>query len=286
MNRGQADDSQPFARESMRNPKVSIGMPVYNGSSLIRGALDSLLSQTFEDFDLIISDNASTDETEQICREYESHDPRIHYIKLPKNLGPAANFKSVLSKASGEYFMWAAHDDRWKSDCLELWVRVLDENPSVGLVFSGVKCFNHLTGDSFSYVPGFSASRHKMIRILFRLCQGCSALIYGLHRTRLIRSINLMEFDFFDVYLSLWYELNSSIRVVPVSLFISGTYGDRMPYSISGIKISDRDYLRSAYDLFMRHFSFPEGLLLFVFLWFQSKLTLIALSSQERRLIA
>jgi glycosyltransferase involved in cell wall biosynthesis len=92
-------------------PKVSIGMPVYNGEKYIREALDSLLAQTFTDFELIISDNASTDRTEAICLEYAKNDSRIRYVRQDENKGMDANSKFVLDEARGEYFMWAAHDD-------------------------------------------------------------------------------------------------------------------------------------------------------------------------------
>ncbi|MCT7961886.1 glycosyltransferase family 2 protein [Laspinema sp. D1] len=102
----------------MTTPKVSIGMPVYNGEPFIREALDSLLAQTFTDFELIISDNASTDGTEAICQEYAAKDKRIRYIRQTENRGAAANFQFVLDEAVGEYFMWAAHDDTWTKDYL------------------------------------------------------------------------------------------------------------------------------------------------------------------------
>jgi len=100
----------------MTNPKnqiptVSIGMPVYNGEKHIREALDSLLAQTYTDFELIISDNASTDATSEICKEYASRDNRIRYIRQPKNQGAPFNFHFVLKESKGKYFMWAAHDD-------------------------------------------------------------------------------------------------------------------------------------------------------------------------------
>lgn len=94
-------------------PFVSIGMPVYNGERYIREALNSLLNQTFADFELIISDNASTDATEEICKKYATKDSRIRYIRQPANRGASSNFKFVLDEARGEYFMWAAADDVW-----------------------------------------------------------------------------------------------------------------------------------------------------------------------------
>lgn len=100
-------------------PRVSIGMPVFNGADTIRPALDSLLGQTFQDFELVISDNASEDGTEDLCREYANHDDRIRYVRQPYNIGAAANFAFVLHKARGEYFMWAAADDTRSPDYLE-----------------------------------------------------------------------------------------------------------------------------------------------------------------------
>lgn len=92
-------------------PKISIGLPVYNGEAFIDLTLDSILSQSFEDFELIISDNASTDTTEKICREYAAKDKRVKYIRQKENLGGVYNFKYVLDKSVGKYFMWIAADD-------------------------------------------------------------------------------------------------------------------------------------------------------------------------------
>ncbi len=103
-----------------RTPAVSIGMPVYNGAGFIRDALDSLLAQTFTDFELIISDNASTDDTQAICAAYAARDPRIRYIRQPRNQGGVPNFLYVLQQARGDYFMWAAHDDIWAPDWLDV----------------------------------------------------------------------------------------------------------------------------------------------------------------------
>jgi len=118
----------------MKGPKVSVGMPVFNGEKFIREALDSLLAQTFTDFELIISDNASTDKTEAICRKYAIKDKRIRYVRQSKNRGGVNNFKWVLDAAVGEYFMWAACDDKWsKTYLLDATTILLNEN--VGFVF-------------------------------------------------------------------------------------------------------------------------------------------------------
>ena len=95
-------------------------MPVYNGERFIRKAIESLLAQTIAEFELIISDNASTDGTEAICRDYAKRDARIRYVRQSVNQGAVANFKFVLEQSAGLYFMWAAADDYWSSNWLEV----------------------------------------------------------------------------------------------------------------------------------------------------------------------
>jgi len=97
-------------------PEVSIGMPVFNGGDTIAKALDSLLSQTFADFELLISDNASTDNTDEICKRYAQKDKRIIYVRQPENMGIGYNFLYVLKQSRGKYFMWAPVDDIWAPD--------------------------------------------------------------------------------------------------------------------------------------------------------------------------
>jgi len=120
---------------SDHKPRVSIGLPVYNGENFLKEALDSILNQTFEDFELIISDNASTDRTEEICREYLAKDSRIRYYRNSQNLGAAGNYNRVFDLSRGEYFKWAAHDDVCAPEYLECCVEVLEQNPSVVLCY-------------------------------------------------------------------------------------------------------------------------------------------------------
>lgn len=112
-------------------PRVSLGMPVYNGENFIQQALDSILAQTFEDFELIISDNASTDRTEEICRAYAAKDRRIRYYRNEHNLGAGPNYNRVFELSNGQYFKWVAHDDLLTPDYVEKCVAVLDPDPSV-----------------------------------------------------------------------------------------------------------------------------------------------------------
>lgn len=112
-------------------PRVSIAIPVYNGENYLAEAIDSLLAQTFEDFELIISDNASTDRTPDVCREYAARDPRIRCFREDENRGMAWNFRRVFDVSRGQYFKWSAHDDVVDPTFLARTVEVLDRDPSV-----------------------------------------------------------------------------------------------------------------------------------------------------------
>ncbi|MCF6324133.1 MAG: glycosyltransferase family 2 protein [Gammaproteobacteria bacterium] len=110
-------------------------MPVYNGESYIRKALDALLGQTYTDFELVISDNLSTDSTWAICSEYAARDSRIKIFRQPENMGAMGNFQFVLGEARRKYFMWAACDDVWDKDFISECVACLDEDAQATMVF-------------------------------------------------------------------------------------------------------------------------------------------------------
>ncbi len=120
----------------MGEPCVSIGLPVYNGEEYLRVALDSLLEQTYPDFEVIVSDNASDDATESICRDYVARDPRLRYSRLETNQGVVVNSNRVFEMARGRYFRWASHDDFTAKDHLGLCVRALERNPDAVLSYT------------------------------------------------------------------------------------------------------------------------------------------------------
>jgi glycosyltransferase involved in cell wall biosynthesis len=116
-------------------PHVSIGIPVYNGGKFFRETLDSFLAQTFSDFELVIADNASTDETEDIAREYAARDRRVRYFRNTSNIGLSRNHNRVFELSCGEYFKWAPADDICCPTYIERCVEVLDRNSDVVLVY-------------------------------------------------------------------------------------------------------------------------------------------------------
>jgi glycosyltransferase involved in cell wall biosynthesis len=111
-------------------------MPVFNGEKYIKQAIDSILAQTYRDFELIISDNASSDRTQQICCAYAAEDCRVRYYRNEKNLGAPKNFNRAFELSSGEYFKWAAYDDVLAPEFLQKCVNILDKDPSIVLCHS------------------------------------------------------------------------------------------------------------------------------------------------------
>lgn len=121
----------------MKNePLVSIGLFTYNGAKTIRRAIDALLSQTYRRFELIISDNDSSDETPDICKEYAARDPRIRYIRQDKKITAGENQIAVCNEAKGDYFMWAADDDWWAPEFIEILVNGLESHPKHNIAMS------------------------------------------------------------------------------------------------------------------------------------------------------
>jgi glycosyltransferase involved in cell wall biosynthesis len=114
-------------------PRVSIGVPVYNGEQYIRHTLDCLLAQTCRDIEIIVTDNGSTDSTPRIVKDYAARDARIRFVSNGSNLGPARNYNRCLELARGEYFKWNPADDVCAADFVEKCVNVLDADPSVVL---------------------------------------------------------------------------------------------------------------------------------------------------------
>ena len=97
--------------DEIQAPRVSIGLPVYNGANWLPETIDSILGQTYSNFELVISDNASTDTTQEVCEGYALRDARVRYERLPENLGAAFNYNRVFERSVAPYFKWAGHDD-------------------------------------------------------------------------------------------------------------------------------------------------------------------------------
>ncbi|MFH1841801.1 MAG: glycosyltransferase family 2 protein [bacterium] len=117
-------------------PRLSIGLPVYNGEAFVGDAIRSLLDQTFTDFELIISDNCSTDRTVEIVQAFAEQDPRVRIHRNETNLGAARNFNLVFELATAEFFKWAAADDICQPAYLARCIDMLDSDPDIVLCHS------------------------------------------------------------------------------------------------------------------------------------------------------
>lgn len=169
-------------------PRLSIGLPVYNGEKYLAGALDALLGQSYEDFELIISDNASTDGTAGICRRYEKQDSRVRYVRQPRNIGLVPNHNFVVGLARGELFRWAAYDDLCARDLLKRCVDALDENPQAVLAQSWSVIIDPSgTPTKLIKLPEATASPRATERFRSMLFDAKRDYIYGIVRTDVLR---------------------------------------------------------------------------------------------------
>ncbi len=122
-----------------KNPEITLGLLVYNGDRYVAQTIESLLSQTYGDFELVISDNASTDGTEELCRSFAGRDKRISYIRQSQNIGAMRNFNYLASLAESRYFKWCAADDLLEPTFLASCIEFLESNPAYVLCHSSTK---------------------------------------------------------------------------------------------------------------------------------------------------
>jgi len=170
-------------------PLVSIGLPVFNAEHYLDQCVGSILAQTYRNFELIISDNASADATESICRRYAESDSRVRYYRNPRNRGATFNFRQVVTFSSGKYFLWAAHDDMFAPEYVERCISVLEDNPGVVLCYSKSIEIDEqgqsVEGKEQTLVAD-SANVRQRFRELIRMDHNCQAM-FGVMRTSVLK---------------------------------------------------------------------------------------------------
>jgi glycosyltransferase involved in cell wall biosynthesis len=186
--------AKAISHEWLPAPTVSIGIPVCNGASYISEAISSILGQTYGDFELIVSDNASTDRTEEICRSFAAADRRVRYFRQERNKGAAWNFNFVFEVSKGKYFKWAAHDDIVKPTFLEKSVSVIEADDQCVLVYPAT-LFIDGAGRETERDVGFMASDSADPVERFRTWMApgirrCNP-VYGLMRSDMIRKTSM-----------------------------------------------------------------------------------------------
>ena len=221
-------------------PRVSIGLPIYNAERYLEEAIDSILAQTYTDFELIISDNASTDRTQEICKVYAQRDPRIRYHRNEKNLGGAPNHNLVFRLARGEYFKWAAYDDKIAPDFLLKCVAVLDKNPDVVLCMSMTDLIDehgkHVSPIYYEVDADFPDPTKRFRNFL--LYNLSANFFYGLIRANGMAQTSLHgNFTSADLVLQAELALYGRFNVVPEYLFLRRDHPEQ---STKGVWRSER----------------------------------------------
>ncbi len=204
-------------------PRISVGIPVYNGEAYLPAALDALLAQDVEDFEIIISDNASTDGTEAICRAYAARDPRIRYYRSDENRGAAWNFNEVVRLARGEYFRWACHDDLCEPEHLRRCVALLDMSPpSVILAYARTLLIDesgHTIGVSNDDLDTQGLPPHRRFQVVAQRLRYANVL-FGVHRRDALLQTELIgPYESSDYVLLAHLSLLGEFAEVPAYLF-------------------------------------------------------------------
>lgn len=243
---------------------MSIGLPVYNGDKYLRLALDSLLAQDYENFELIICDNASEDVSADICAQYARQDPRIRFHRNKTNIGAARNFNRVFQLSSGKYFMWASHDDLWEPSYVTKCVKHLEQDDNLVLCSSDIRFIHENGGEiaadelrrilvEYNRLNTYSMPLRQRVSELTRVLNWYA--VYGVIRSDALRQTHLFRSAFgSDVMLLMELLIWGQTLILPELLFfyrlIPKTASTQMQ-DISGI-VSARSELRPYTQLAMQ----------------------------------
>jgi glycosyltransferase involved in cell wall biosynthesis len=252
---------------------VSIGMPVYNSAKFVRAAIEQLQAQTFRDFELLISDNHSTDGTWEICQEIATDDSRIKLSQHSSNIGAMKNFASVLDRAAGPYFMWAADDDWHHPEFLQSCVNALSRNPKAGLAFCNFTIFNHESASRSPVIaPASTTADAPKEALTVRFKNPVSNLMYGLMPTDVARRYFPYDyFDWADAFMVAQISSKYDVEIIPEELYGAGVKTEiRNPIAADGKKISSGTYFRRAMTLAFQTASYLDGVRLLNLLWRQT----------------
>lgn len=204
------------------HPLVSVGIPTYNRPAGLRRTLDCITRQTYANLEILVSDNCSpSGETEEVVRAFQRHDPRVRYFRQTENIGLEANFKFVLEKASGPFFLWAADDDEWTPDFVAV---CLAHSDGVGSVMTGMRSAVRTRGLLRPKPPlDVSPERGCFASAVAFFINLQPSLIHALHRRETLQ-LFLRErmFDYYDCFFILRQVLTHGFRVVPPVCFYVG----------------------------------------------------------------
>jgi glycosyltransferase involved in cell wall biosynthesis len=203
-------------------PRVTVGIPVYNGERFLAQAIDSILGQSFADLEVVLSDNASTDGTPEICCRYAASDARVRYTRNPTNLGVARNYSLLAQRARGEYFKWCSANDLCAPDFIGRCVEILDRHPDVALCYPRTRLIEFDSSAGEDYVDGvhlMEASPSSRWWRLVRTLRLNNAL-NGVFRLAVLRQTSLHgDYPGADLNLMAEVALRGKFYEIPEALF-------------------------------------------------------------------
>ena len=218
-------------------------------------SIESMLGQTYGDFELVISDNASSDHTEDVCRDYARRDPRIRYVRQARNLGGPANFRHVFEIGSGEFQKWTTADDYWDTTFIEKAIRVLDERPDVVLCYPKTRFVDELgtvVGDYDDNLHLLEPSpRDRFLRLLDTIGL-CHADVGVIRRSAMRRTRLMTDERSCDVHFVAELSLYGKFWVLPEPLYYRRLHADASSWNLAD-EASQRTVLRSVGSLSSRH---------------------------------
>jgi glycosyltransferase involved in cell wall biosynthesis len=271
----------PMRSQSAANaPVATFGMPVFNGANFIERAIDSILGQDLDDFELVIADNGSTDATEEICRGYVDADERVTYHRSPENRGAAWNYTRLVPLAKGRYFKWTSHDDMIEPSYLRLISTELDDHPEASLAFP-FACFidDHdkrlkVYEEDVAWDIRGSSPAARLHQVLSTL--GLCNPIFGMMRTDTLRQTRIIgAFDSSDILLLSELSLHGEFHLVREPLFLR-----RMHDNMSRRALKTPEDVAKWFDTSASAYNFP-----WTKLWIEhvEAIQRVPLSSKERR---
>lgn len=230
-------------------PRVSVGLPVYNGERWLPATIENLLGQTFQDLELVITDNASTDGTEMLCRDYMKLDSRVRYFRNEKNLGVFNNFNEAFRRSRGEYFRWNATADFCHPRLIESCLEMLQARPDAVLSYPVTQLFVDDITDGNVYECRLDLTQDSPCERLVHLLKymGLNNAQSGLIRSEALRKTKLIPSHIDgDIVLMMELSLYGKFVLVPEVLF----YRRMKPETATALQ---------GFDTVMRYID-PEGL--------------------------
>jgi glycosyltransferase involved in cell wall biosynthesis len=210
-------------------PRLTVALPVYNGERFLAEAINAILGQTYEDFVLVISDNASTDRTPEICREFAKLDSRIQYIRQERNIGLIGNHNFLIAQAEGELFKLAAYDDLYARTLLERCIDALDNHQEVVVAH----CWEARVDEEGKLISGLAYSvaadaPRPPERFRSMLFDGWDDYMYGVIRTTVLRQTHLYaSHHFADRTINTELSLYGPFHLVPEWLYFRREHAGR-----------------------------------------------------------